>query len=220
MKYFGTDDFSAIKVIVFDFDETMYYSPTVRESYVNYIKTAVMALSGCNENRAEKLMVQNGFTKENKFAPSFNSSLPNFGITRPAWDDYRRVHFFEIDYDTATIVDNEIYRKLAKKCNLYVVSNEMAENLRKKAERLGIDLAPFKKIVAPTFDGTVNISGGKVAAYSAIAEEEGLPPSQMLVVGDRMAVDVEPMLGIGGNGLFVANTDEIELFFKEHFLAD
>lgn len=217
MKFFKADSNREIKVVIFDFDETMYYSEDIRKYYIEFIKKTIMTLGNHTEEEAIRLMNEVGITIENKNAPSFNSSLPHFGITREQWDDYRIDHYFEIDYTKAQIVDNDYYKRLAAKYRLYIASNELYKNIIEKADRMGIELTPFYKIYAPQIE-ELNTYPKKSQLYKMIKESEGVDFDQMLVIGDRMKVDILPMVELGGNALFISTPKEIMNFCDEKLL--
>ncbi len=214
MKTYGNLNMSKIKTIIFDFDETMYYSSTIRERYVEYIKKTVMTLSDHNEKETMELMDKYGFTSNGETRVSFGKNCDKFGVTKQQWDDYRIKNFFQIDYDTAKTVPNYIYDKLSKKYNLYIVSNEVFENVNYKAKMMHIDLQRFKKVYAPTAEILKNYLT-KSEVYKIIRESENCKFQEMMVVGDRYSVDIQPLEELGGNGLLINHVDEITNFFNK-----
>lgn len=205
-------DIKKIKCIVFDFDETMYYSDNIRQFYIEFIKRTVMTLGNHDETTALQLMEDCGFTLTNKKNKSFNSSLPHFGITKAQWDAYRIDHFFEIDYTKVQIVKNELYQELKQFVNLFIVSNEVKKNVLYKAAHMGIDLSPFKDIYAPMPE-EINTYPKKYDLYQLI-QQQGYDFQEMLIIGDRLVVDIEPMISLGGNGILIRNTQEIDFLLK------
>lgn len=120
MKEYLCSNVKNVKVLVFDFDETLYYSPDVREYYIKYIKSTILNLSSLTEMETDSLMKEVGFTMENKASPSFSSSCERFGIQKNAWDNYRIDNFFQINYKNAESIDNNILRKLSTHYPMYV----------------------------------------------------------------------------------------------------
>jgi len=51
--------------------------------------------------------------------------------------------------------------------------------------------------------------------YANIAKELNILPSNMLVIGDRLKVDVEPLLELGGSGIIVKHPDEFKIILNE-----
>ena len=218
MDIFGTPNHKKIKVIIFDFDETMYYSPSIKAEYNEYIKHTVMALSSLSEKKTLHLMDKLGFTAGGEKRLSFTKNCENFGISKRDWDNYRLNNFFEIDYTKAQIAPNALYQTLAKKYALYIASNEVLDNVLHKANHLGIDLSPFKQIMAPT-PQTLHTYKDKKQSFLEIQKAEAFCFDEMLVIGDRYNVDIQPLEDLGGHGVLIKNTDEIVQFF-ENFLKD
>jgi FMN phosphatase YigB (HAD superfamily) len=207
-RYFNTKK-PKIKAIVFDFDETLYFSPNTRKLYIRYIKNTVMSLGGHDESRATQLMEELGFTESNKASPSFRASCGHFGITKQQWDRYRIDNFFEIDYENAQTVSLSTLKRLKKTYPLFIASNEVKENVQKKAAKMNIDLSVFDEIYAPQKE-EINNYIDKKNIYLTIAKKLGIETENLLVVGDRYKVDAEPMLQIGGNAVIIKRPDEID----------
>ena len=214
MKTYGNPDLSTTKVIIFDFDETMYYSPTIKQTYIKYIKNTILTLNPMSEQEAMSLMDKHGFTSCGEKRISFGKNCEKFGVTKEQWDSYRIDNFFQIDYSNASIVPNKLYALLSKKYNLYIVSNEVLDNLRYKADKLHINLAPFKKVYAPTKQQLRNYCT-KSDVYKQIKEREHCEFSEMIVVGDRYNVDIQPLEELGGSGVLSCHVTEIEEYFSQ-----
>ena len=116
-------------------------------------------------------------------------------------------------------IDNNILKKLSTHYPMYVVTNEVYKNILIKAERLGIDLSIFKKLLAPSAEALLSGNAKtKKELYQDIIESEHVMSNQVLVIGDRIKVDVEPMLELGGNGIVVTRPKEIEEFAVNYLL--
>ena len=218
MTIYGNPDPKKIKAIIFDFDETMYFSPTIKAEYNKYIKKTVMALSNLSEKETLCLMDKLGFTGGGEKRLSFTKTCECFGVSKHAWDEYRIKNFFEIDYAKATIAPNALYQNLGKKFALYIASNEVLDNVLHKAKRLGIELSPFKKIMAPT-PKNLHPYSSKEQSFFAIQKLENCRFDEMLIIGDRYNVDIQPLEKLGGHGVLVKTTNDIVEFF-ETFLKE
>lgn len=214
MKTYGNIDINQLKAIIFDFDETMYSSDTIKEEYQEYIKRTVMSLSNHNEAETMKLMKEYGFLSDGNERVSFGKNCDKFGISKECWDNYRVNNFFKINFNNAKVVNNDLYKELSKICKLYIVSNEIKNNIIFKAEKLNIDLSNFTKIYAPTIE-TMHNYHTKMDNYLNIGEVLSCNSDEMCVIGDRYNVDILPMLEIGGKGLLISNVDEISTFIKK-----
>ena len=201
-----------VKAVVFDFDETMYYSPTQNDAYVRYISNAILNLSNFTENKAKEIIKEFGFDKVGQARVSFGKNCEKFGIRQSAWNEYKIDNFFEIDYDNATIVPNNLYFELSQKLPIFIVSNEIKENLLYKASKLKIDLLPFKNIYAPTKANPIMIE--KKDMMLQIINTLNIEKNNLLAIGDRYNVDIKPCVELGGAGIEVCDTQEVEKIIK------
>ena len=157
-------------------------------------------------------MEKYGFTSGGEKRVSFGKNCDKFNITKEQWDNYRIKNFFQIDYNNASVVSNDLYKQLSKKYNLYIVSNEVLGNVEYKAKMLNIDLSHFKKVFAPTPDLLKNYVT-KSGVYQKIREIENCDFDEMFIVGDRYEVDIKPLEELGGSGFLSSHTSNIEDFF-------
>lgn len=201
-----------VKAIVFDFDETMYSSPTQNDAYVRYIFNAILNLSNYTENQAKKIIEDFGFDKVGQARVSFGKNCEKFGIKQSAWNEYKIDNFFEVDYDNAIIVPNNLYFELSQKMPIFIVSNEIKENLVYKANKLGIDLSPFKDIYAPTKANPSMIE--KKDMMLQIINNLKIEKNNLLAIGDRYNVDIKPCEELGGAGIEVSGSQEVEKIIK------
>ena len=210
-------EFDKIKVIIFDFDETMYSSSTIKKYYVRYIKQTLSDLTSLSEKDILTLMEKFGFMSGGKERISFGKNCEKFGVTKEQWNNYRIDNFFQIDYKNAITPSNEIYEKLSKLKKLYIVSNEVKENLFYKAKMMNINLEPFE-IYAPLKKDVLTYKSSKEDCYKKIINECKVSPESVLVVGDRYNVDIFPLENLGGHGILINNAKQIEDIFKENIL--
>jgi len=206
------------KIIIFDFDETLYYSPTIRQYTINYQKQAITSLTNKTEQEADELMKKYGYTLENKHAEAFGNSIQYFGITEPAWDNFKKEHLFLVPKEGIQTVPNEIFKSLSKKYKLYIVSREFFENIGKKADLYGIDLSNFDDIFCPKAEDNYYTPKSKTVYYNNIIQENNCKPENVVVIGDRYKVDILPLQEIGGNGIQIQTRDDLEQALKTQFL--
>lgn len=205
-----------IKAIVFDFDETLYYSPNALTYYIKFIKQTILDLSNYTEQQALNIMDEYGFTKKGENRVSFGKNCHKFGIPTEKWNNYKLTHFFEVDYANCTIVNNSLLKQLSKKVKLFIITNEYIENVKYKADKLGIDLSVFTKIYSP--NKLTNLSVSKTDYYKSINTEFNINFNQMFAIGDRYQVDIKPLIELGGCGKQIENTQQIEDIIKNNFL--
>ncbi|MGD9901270.1 MAG: HAD family hydrolase [Spirochaetales bacterium] len=196
-----------IKAIIFDFDKTLYFSKDLDDYYTKFIKDTIVKLGGYNEEEALKIMEEYGFIGDKK-RPSFAKTCCNFGISKESWDAYRIENFFEFDYENADVVSNATLQRLAQKYPLFLVSNEVKKNLITKANKLNIELSHFSNIFAP--DATeIDTYPTKKEIYKLIGDNLNLTYNSLFAIGDRLLVDVQPLLELGGSGIIITHPDQI-----------
>lgn len=205
------------KIIIFDFDETLYFHPRALDFYVKFIKNAICDLSGCDEKKAMSLIHKYGFDQRGEKRVSFAKTCKEFGIDVEAWDKYKITHFFEVDYDGAYTVDNSLLEELAKNYTLLILSNELYEHIIYKAQKLKINLSVFDRIYAPSAVKGIPATSKK-ETFIKICEDYKAAPQQLFAIGDRYQVDVLPLIEIGGKGTQVADTIELEKILKNELL--
>lgn len=210
-------NFENIKVIIFDFDETMYYSSNIKEYYTEYIKSTLKALTSYDDETIISTMQQYGFFAGGNERISFGKNCEKFGVTKEQWNSYRIDNFFQIDYEHAETANNDTYVKLSKTKKLYIVSNEVLENVKYKAEKMNINLDPFI-IYAPTKQNVLNYQSNKQEIYRKIIEQNNCLPSEVIVLGDRYNVDIKPLEELGGSGILIKHAKEIDEIFKENLI--
>ena len=206
------------KIIIFDFDETLYYAPNIRQHSINYQKSAITTLTNKTEEEAEKLMKQYGYTLENKNAEAFGNSIQYFGISPDDWDKFKKEHLFLVPKEEIQIVPNEIFKALSKKYKLYIVSRDFFENIGVKANLYGIDLSNFDEIICPKAEDNYFTPKSKTPYYEMILKKNNCKPNNVIVIGDRYKVDILPIEEIGGSGIQIQTTEELAHTLKTQFL--
>ncbi len=202
-----------IKVIAFDFDETFYKSENMRSLYLDYIRRTFRALCKFDDEKITQIMLERGFTLESKVAPSFSQICTEFGVSEKDYHEYRIINNFEIDYNEAEVVDINILKAFKRLFKIYIVSNEIDKLFYKKMEKLKIPNELFDGVYCTPIDAMKTKS--KDFPYLDILKKNNLLPKNLLVVGDRFKVDIEPAIKLGASGVLVNGPEEIELLLKE-----
>ncbi len=197
-----------LKAIIFDFDETLYYSPTALKKYIQYIKQTILALSNHTESEANEIIKKYGFDQRGENRVSFGKTCENFGVKKERWNKYKIKHFFEINYDDAKILDNNLLRALSKKYKLFIVSGELFQNILYKSKKLGIDVSCFCDIYAQK--KTDKTPKSKIEIYQSILNDYKYHSENVLVFGDRYQVDIKPIELLGGHGFQIKDIDDLK----------
>lgn len=210
-----TSDLSNIKVIIFDFDETLYYSPNILRLSLEYKRQALMDMKGCTEAEADELLTRYGYTLENKHAEAFGNNMENFGLTEEIWNEYKKAKTFMPPANEVEVLPNELLSHLSKKYKLYIVSRDVYENIVLKCNLYKIDLSNFNAVVCPCAENNYFTPADKSTFYSEILRENNITGGQAIVFGDRYKVDIAPMLTLGGNGVQIQNITDLASALNE-----
>lgn len=208
-SYFCSNYHNAkIKVVAFDFDETFYKSDNMKALYLNYIFKTFKVLCGFDDNKIKTIMNELGYTLESKIAPSFSQICTQFGVSEEEYHNYRIENFFEIDYDKAEVVGLDVLKRFKEKFKVYIVSNEIDKLFYNKMNKLKISPDLFDGIYCTPIDAMK--TKNKKEAYYDILKKNNCFPENLVVVGDRFKVDIEPALSLGASGFLVDGPKEIE----------
>ncbi len=221
MKEFTNSNLSYqdIRIIIFDFDGTLYYHNNIEKRYADYLKKVVLNLSYSPTIKAniDKEVYNNKYLIKNEDKISFSEICEEyFSVYRPDWEKYKITQFFEPAYKSTTTISNDILKSLSEKYKLIIVSNELKEHIYYKASKLGIDLSYFESIYSPSIKHYHTCLKSEI--YRNIINNYLLDNSEFFVIGDTFHSDIEPILRLGGNGLLVDSTENTELYLKEKFL--
>ena len=90
-------------------------------------------------------------------------------------------------------------------------ATKLKKNIVLKSKNLKIDLDIFDEIIAP--ENYENNAISKKEIYLYISSKYNIPLKNLLVIGDRLSVDIEPAILLNSNALLVSGPCEIENFF-------
>ena len=210
-----TSDLDKIKVIIFDFDETLYYSPNILRLSLEYKRQALMDMKGCTQAEADELLARYGYTLENKHAEAFGNNMVNFGLTEEIWNEYKKEKTFVPPANEVEVLPNDLLKSLANKYKLYIVSRDIYENIVMKCKLYKIDLSNFSAVICPRAENNYFTPADKSTFYSEILRENDISASQAIVFGDRYKVDIAPILTLGGNGVQIQTITDLKNALNE-----
>lgn len=192
--------FKNIKVIVFDFDDTLYkylswegydefFINSVRklfpeftdEEYNYYLKKYDM-INSCRVSEHAAVML-----------------LDLHGSTKELVKMLKEVEY-KCNWEEGKIFPQEILKELYKDYKMYIVSNSAKNNIKYVSKNMGINLKYFADILPNNFEKT-DLS--KTARLKEIIAKEKLPPQQILMVGDSAEYDLIPARKLGVKTLLI-----------------
>ncbi len=201
------DQISMLKVVIFDFDNTLYDNVDWGKEWAEFvIKKIEGLLSFLPKNKVKKLMEKyglhstNGRLFEKAFKLFASDDIP---LTTKDFRNLTATFLYEPDWTGAKTIPNELLRELAKKYKLYIVSNSSESVIRFDCEKLGIDTTVFSDIIQNRFDPK-DLS--KKADYLAVMKRENATAGETLVVGDSDFYDIDPAKEVGTHTILLCGT--------------
>ena len=181
------------KVVVFDFDHTLYNN-VVYEDWQNYCTKGLRRLlSFLDEVTIEKII-----NNQKEFGDlNIIQTLIEQGLSVDDWINYRKQNLRSFDISNATAVNKTVLKEFADKYILYIVSHNQRFDVERVAKAMKINLKMFKDILTNTFkDGLFS----KKYLYNKIIEREKIKPDELFVIGDDYEYDIKPALEICARG--------------------
>lgn len=191
-------DIPGLKVIIFDFDNTLYDNLDWGKEWADFVLEKIEELmSFLPKEKVKSLMTKyHLYGRDGRiFEKAFNLFSSNdIPLTTKDFRDLTASFLFEANWSEAKTIPNELLRSLAEKYKLYIVSNSSVNVIKYDCEKLGIDTSVFAEIIQNRFDPK-DLS--KKGDYLAILEKEGVMREQALVIGDSNFYDLDPAKEIG-----------------------
>ena len=194
--------------LIFDMDNTLYTNPPYARHQEDVLVRRLAQEWGCLESEGQARVdeFRAAFAQSHDGRqPSLGNTFSALGIPIATSVDWRRQYiqpelFLEPDPQLSRAL-----QRLASKFRLAVVTNNPVEIARRSLSVLGI-LDSIPVIVG--LDST-NVSKPDPAAFRLAATSLDCDPGQLVSIGDRFAVDIEPALGLGMGGILVDGVADI-----------
>lgn len=197
-----------IKVVIFDFDDTLY-SDTNPLPWKNFcIKTVEYFLKKLKVEDSENIL---NIVKNSGFSDrQLIKFIVSLGAKEKDVKDYMKSHNIEGNaFENCKKVSNTTLRDFQQYFVMYIVSNSLETSVQDNMELLKIDSSFFKDIIS-------NKEDSKKKEYENIIKRDGILPNELLVIGNSYSSDILPALEIGANGKVVTSAD----FLFEDFFDD
>lgn len=193
------DSFKNIKLIVFDFDDTLYQNIGWHGFNDFVLKNTKEIFANLSQTEFENMLCKYNFTGDRIIESLAYITLKEKGSTKEFCRFVESIKF-EGDYTAVKIFPADILKDLAKKYTLYILSNSSVPNIKFVSSRINLDLKPFKKIYSNQFKKE-DLS--KTKRLKDILKQSKLNPSQILMVGDSIQYDLLPAKQLGMQVLLV-----------------
>lgn len=192
-----------IKVVVFDFDDTLYsglddgpWKKYCKNSIINIL--SFLPKSKINEIKKD---IENRSMSDRQVI----EYLSRYGVSRKTYEEYSKTHEVVGEtFENCKTTSNDVLKEFADHFKLYIASNSTLESVLKNCKKIGIDITLFKKIISNEFvEGKIS----KRYIYEKIIKEEKINCNELFVIGNNFEKDVLPALAIGANGKQILNAD-------------
>ena len=199
------ENFKNIKVIIFDFDGTLYKYlewKGYNQFFIKGIRKLFPELSDDEFNfYIKKYKILNGDRTSERTA----KLLLDLHNSTKGFYNFLKTVDFACNWEDGEIFPQELLEKLSKKYKLIIVSNSAEENIKFVSKNMGIDLKYFKEIISNQFK-----KEDLTKAYNLkkILKKENVLPSQILMVGDSYKYDLKPARELGFRTLLIKDNKE------------
>ena len=130
----------------------------------------------------------------------------SLGMGLQAWNNYRDTNF-HIKIEEEKIVDKKVLYDITRSFPVFLLTNNTLSEVSALLSQMNISKKIFKKII--TADSG-EYKGDKLEGIKLISKISGIALKNILSVGDKYWVDIEPFIKIGGNGFLVKNPEDIK----------
>lgn len=192
-----------VKVIIFDFDGTLYcgedfsYAKTYHE---NAVKTLL------SDSEKYDYFIQKYPTYLSLSTYQIVALLEKeFGMAKD-YVAYEKTHLYPLNIDAITPINWDFLYELSQKIPLVIVSNSTIEHQRFYLNQFGIDFKIFSDFYKNTFD-TPN---GKGDYYLEVMKKYNCKNDEVVVIGDSFAPDLLPALNLGMKAYHVKNIQQVK----------
>ena len=206
-----------LKVIVFDFDDTLYIGKVwgnFRQYNLEVLKTIL------SDEEAEKLLQE---SIENNNGKIENDHIV-LTLRKHGFDDKKYVdnlcdNVYIHPSEPTDIIDDEFLKELRQKYHLYICSMSTQNYLKKYVEKYKINPKYFRGIYSADLK---NEDTSKMLILKRIIEEEKVSPNEVLMVGDDYVRDIISAQKVKVNTLYFDKRDfnQIYKFFTENDILD
>lgn len=185
-----------IKVIVFDFDDTLYIGNVWKNLYNYKIETLETFL---DKDEAKRILDESIRIKtSNSNNGNINNDKIILVLEQNGYDTskYKKAVNKSIYKHTGEVepILNEFLEELSKKYSLYCVSMSHKAYLDFYFEKYKIKTSYFKAIMSADIYAE---DKSKTPILRKIIEKEHISPNELLMIGDSLSHDIEPAKRIG-----------------------
>lgn len=201
---------SKIKIVVFDFDETLY-SGGDWSRYFRYCTGALIekGLFEKPEDVFEEFAKY--FDETERFGLRVAKYLKMKNMDIGFYRDYLNDHIYDIGLDHVEAIENKLLLELKKKYKVFMLSDSPRKHIEFYMDKFGFSKEAFDEIYLNTFrEGDFS----KSVYLKQIMEKYGVQPDEILMVGDSEISDIKPAKELSIQHFHVHSLDDTKNVVK------
>lgn len=199
---------SCLKAIIFDIDSTLYTNAAYAFEQVDCQVRRFASMRGITNDEARKMVAdyRKKYARENAGKKiSLSNTLLQFGVSIEQSVQWRRELIEPADFLGE---DKELRKTLAalsERFKLLCVTNNPILPAQKTLDALGA--ADLIEVLVGL--DSCNLSKPAKEPFLLAAKKAGVPPENIISVGDRYDLDIAPALELGMGGVLVRGVDDV-----------
>lgn len=207
------------KIIIFDFDGTLYSGDDVFSKIPAYISRHRRAFLPRVSNEDYAKIVKENPSWKKAYVGSeivehiylFKKKYPELDISIKDFWNSQNEKPDPIVINENEIVDASFIENLCQHFSVYVVSNSSPVHIEFYMEKFGINPKWFKDVISNRFTAKDQT---KMHYYQKILEKENCEPENAFVFGDSVKSDLKPAKLLGMNTCHITNSNDIPMLVK------
>lgn len=203
-------DFGKIKIVVFDFDYTLYSgdvgSGYLERFYKFFIDEGIAKSEGEAERKIGKFL---STYKNNELIEGVLDFCKINNIDTQKLIKFDSDNFFKIDAKSLRAFDNKYLECLKKYYKLYMISDSPLTYLKYNMKKLHYDIKNFEKIYTNNFDAKDYL---KTNCYKKLLEETGESAENIVMIGDNYIKDIVCSEELGFQTYLTQDVEETKNF--------
>lgn len=197
-----------IRGLIFDMDNTLYTNPGYARHQEEVLVKRLAQAKDWSEAMAQKQvgLVRTEYALAHSgHKPSLGNVFAALGIPITTSVEWRKQLLRPENFLQANPQLVQTMHSLAKQFRLAIVTNNPVEIAQRTLAVLGI------RECIPVIIGldSTNLSKPDPAAFRLAATSLDCEPPNLISIGDRYEVDIEPALGLGMGGILVEGVEEV-----------
>ena len=197
-------DKDKLKVVIFDFDDTIYHISSWK-NWGPYVEKMLIKILG-SKKEADAFVSKHGISYTSAGQQIAVALLNEIGSAKKMCDFLANEMFDIWDGTIIKHLSNEDFESIKTKYVLYIVSNGQRCYVIHHLGKMGIDTNIFKEIYNNDF---LIENPTKQLVFNQILKQENIKPEEAVMIGDSYANDIVPAVTMGMQGVWITGPDEV-----------